>query len=298
MINFGRVVEVDIISARETIEIRNLRIIFDVQDQTGDEPASGRITIYNLNPKHRAAIRFEKLKELDRFGNTIRLKAGYINNVKQIYSGDIISAVNTKNGPDWITEIITTPEIARLLTANLTRDVPYPKGTLKADIFFDILGDLNIPVNNQEKSKILSILGTAPIKKSWTMFGSAADHLSRLSDQWRGMINVRYQGNRASLLTAGETINAIPIQINAGNLIGAIEVVDGGVKFKVQLDGDLTRNKLVFVKSETVDDLTTSGNYATTNINHRGDNREGNFATSCSCIFTNAEKGIFRTGLR
>ena len=298
MINFGRVIEIDIINAREKIEVRDLRMIFDIQDQIGDEPASGRFMIYNLNPQHRSAIRFEKLKRLDRFGSTVRLRAGYKDNLIQIHEGVIISAVNTKDGPDWITEIITSPEVSRLINAKITKDVAYPKGTLKSKIFFDLLDDLNIPVNNQEKTKTLSILGTSVIKKSWTIFASAVDALSRLSSQWREMINVRYQGNQVSFLPPGETINTIPIQINAGNLIGAVEVVDSGVKFKVQLDGNLTRHRLVSVESKTVDDLTTSGNYATINVNHRGDNREGNFVTSCLCTFPNAEKGIFRTGLK
>lgn len=300
MINFGRTIEIDIESATEKIEVRNLRMIFDVQDQVGDEPAQGRITIYNLNPDHRAAIRFEKLKSLDRFGSTLTVKAGYagVGDPTQIYQGVIISAVNTKNGPDWITEIITAPEIARLLTAVINKKQPYPAGTLKSTIFFDVIDDLNIPVNSQEKVKVLDILGFAVTKKSWTVFGSAVDVLNRLSNQWKKMINVRYIGNQVSMLVAGDSVNVIPIKINKGNLIGAVEVIDSGVKFKVQLDGGINRSKLVDVESATVDDLTTSGKYVTTLVNHRGDNRQGEFATSCTCVFPNSEKGIARTGVR
>lgn len=298
MINFGRVVEIDIASPRQMIKVRNLKMVFDVQDQVGDEPAQGRFTIYNLNPAKRAAIRFEKLKSLDRFGDTLTIRAGYQGNIKQLYEGAIISAVNNKNGPDWMTEIITAPEIARLLTAVVTKKQPYPAGTLKSAIFFDVVSDLNIPLNSQERNKVSDILGTAAIKKGWTLYGSAVDVLSRLSSQWKNMINVRYYGNKVSALVVGESVNDKPIKINAGNLIGAVEVIDGGVKFKAQLDGELNLYKLVAVDSETVDDLTTSGNYVTQMVNHRGDNRQGDFSTSCSCVFPNSEKGIFRSGLK
>ena len=297
MINFGRVVEIDIKNNRQTIEIRNLKMIFDVQDQVGDEPAQGRFTIFNLNPDNRAAIRFEKLKSLDKFGDTITIRAGYQDDIKQLYEGAIISAINNKNGPDWMTEIIAVPEIARLLTATVSRAQPYPKGTPKASIFFDVIDDLNIPLNSQEKSKVLEILGTAQIKKSWTLYGSAVDVLNRLSKQWKEMINVRYYGNKVSTLVVGESVNTVPVKINRGNLIGSVEVTDGGVKFKAQLDGELNLHKLVDVESATVDDLTTSGKYVTTMVNHRGDNRQGDFSTSCACVFPNSEKGIFRQGL-
>ena len=296
--NFGRVVEIDIESPRDTIEIRNLRMSFDVQDQVGDEPASGRFIIYNLNPEKRAALRFEKLKSLDRYGNEVTLRAGYTGNIKEIYKGTIISAVNTKDGPDWRTEIITVPEIARLLTAIVTRDTPYAKGTKKAKIFFDVINDLNIPLNKEEKNKVEEILGSATIQKSWTVFGSAVDVLSQISSQWRNMINVRYYGDKVQTLVVGESVNDDPIVINNVNLIGPVEVIDGGVQFKTQLDGNLNLHKLVRVESATVDDLTTSGNYVTQIVNHRGDNREGDFFTSCSCVFPNSEKGIFRQGLR
>ena len=298
MRNFGRVVEVDIETDREKIEIRNLKIVFDVQDQVGDEPAQGRIVVYNLNPDHRAAVRFEKLKSLNKFGGELILRAGYIDQIKELYRGTIISAVNTKNGPDWMTEILVVPEIARLLTAIVTRKQPYATGTPKSSIFFDIVNDLNIPISNPEKTKVLEILGNAAIKKPWTIFGSAVDVLNKLSKQWKEMVNVRYYGNKVSGLVAGESVNTVPVKINRGNLVGSVEVIDGGVRFKTQLNGELNLHKLVDVESETVDDLTTSGKYVTQNVNHRGDNRQGDFFTSCSCVFPNSEKGIFRSGLQ
>jgi hypothetical protein len=289
-LNFGRVIEIDIESARDKLEIRNLKMSFDVQDQVGDEPAAGRFTIWNMNPDKRVAIRFEKLKKLDRYGNVLTLKAGYGENIKQIYKGNVISAINIKDGPDWRTEIQTVSEVTRLLTAKIKRDQPYPAGIRKSAIFFDIMEDLNIPINQQERSKVQEILGDAKLQKPLTVFGSATDALSQLSKQWKKMINVRYYGDIAHSLVQGDTVNSVPIKINSGNLVGPVEPTSDGINFKTQLDGDLNLYKLVYVESATAQDRTTSGNYATVNVNHRGNNREGDFITSCNCRFPLGER--------
>ncbi len=294
MSNFGRTIEVDIIGSNKTVEIRNLRVIFDVQDQTSDDPARGRIQIYNMNAENRRAIRFEKLRQLNKFSDTIKIKAGYPDNIKQVYLGVIISAVNTKVGPDWITTIEAQPEIARLLSAEV-KSRTYSKGFPKGAILLELLEALNIPLPKLELEKIKATFLGATISSSWTIFGPATEVLKRFTGDhgsWRNLINVRYQGNLVSLLPAGESINAIPIRINAANLIGTPSIIDSGINFSTQLNPSITLQTLVRVESETVKDLTTSGNYVAVNVTHRGDNREGDFITQVRGIFTNAEKGI------
>ena len=292
-INFGRTIEVDILGSNKLIEIRSLRVIFDVQDQTSDDPARGKIQIYNMNQENRRSIRFEKLKQINKFGDTIKIRAGYPGNIMQVYDGVIISAINSKVGPDWITTIEAQPEIARLLSAEVSQTV-YTKGTPKITIFLNLLKDLNIQTQSTELTKIRTFFGTATISSSWTLFGSAPEVLSRLSHQWRSLINVRYQGNQVSLLPVGESLNEVPIEINKSNIIGSPSVIDSGLNFSVQMNPDITLQTLVSVESKTVDDLTTSGNYVAVNVNHRGDNREGDFITQIRGIFPNGEKGLDR----
>lgn len=293
MSNFGRTIEVDILGSNKTIKIRNLRVVFDVQDQTSDDPARGNIQIYNMNQENRRSIRFEKLKQINKFGDTIKVRAGYPENIRQVYDGVIISAINTKVGPDWITTIEAQPEIARLLSAEISQTV-YTKGTPKITIFLNLLNDLNIPTQSTELSKIRTFFGSAKISSSWTLFGSAPEVLARLSKQWRNLINVRYQGNQVSLLPVGESLNEVPIEINKTNIIGSPSVIDSGLNFSVQMNPDITLQTLVHVESETVNDLTTSGNYVAVNVNHRGDNRQGDFITQIRGIFPNGEKGLDR----
>jgi hypothetical protein len=291
MDNFGRVIELENKSsvADKNFTVKNLHITFDVQDQTGEEPAQGRVRIYNLPPEKRRKLRFQKLLKLDFFGDTMIIKAGYTGNVKQIYEGVSISAINRKEGPNWITDILLVPEIARILNAQIPeKDAKtYPAGTPKITILLNILSAFNIPISGEERQKMLNTLGGAGIRKATTVYGSAKQALDKLSSQWRTFINPRFTGNKMIGLVPGQVLNENnPIVIKEGNLIGTPEILDSGIRFGTRLNPDVALHKLVDIQSKTTEDLTTSGKYATVNVNHRGDNRQGDFITMATGVYT------------
>lgn len=94
---FGRVCRLIVGKDGSGIEIRNLRVSFDVKKTSGDDPNTANIEIYNLNPSNQNKI----IKEWE----DIQLFAGYEGAERLIFQGQIRTAVPTVVGTDRVVKI-------------------------------------------------------------------------------------------------------------------------------------------------------------------------------------------------
>ena len=263
--------------------IHDLKVEFDIDKTSSVEPNKCFLKIYNMNPDHRGKMAFRWNLANDKYGGEIRVSAGYGTEYFQIFRGAITQATNKKVGPEWVTEIEAQTMLREMLAARISREAPYPAGTKKLKIFEDILNDMAIPMTAKSKESVRTKFGGATIKKSMTLYGSASDCLDRLSNNLQDFINVKFHDDGVDALRVGESINDTPIDINS--MIGTPEVTIKGLDFKCQLRHDLHVGILVNVSSETVASLEQSANYVIRKVQHKGSNRDGEFATMLSCVY-------------
>lgn len=94
---FGRVCRLIVGADGSGIEIKDLRIRFDVKKTSDGEPNTAVIEVYNLNPEHQSQI----IKEW----SDIRLIAGYKGDERLIFQGQIRTAIPVVEGTDRIVTI-------------------------------------------------------------------------------------------------------------------------------------------------------------------------------------------------
>lgn len=74
-----------------------LKVTFKVTRTTKKEPNKAEVAIYNLKEENRIALQEKKIPTT--------IEAGYIDNVSQIFSGDLEFGENKKDGNTWITTL-------------------------------------------------------------------------------------------------------------------------------------------------------------------------------------------------
>ena len=94
---FGRVCRLIVGADGAGLEIKDLRIRFDVKKTSDDKPNTAVIEIYNLNPEHQSQI----IKEW----SDIKLMAGYEGGERLIFQGQIRTAIPVVDGVDRIVTI-------------------------------------------------------------------------------------------------------------------------------------------------------------------------------------------------
>lgn len=294
MENWDRVVRVEFKSWQDSssFTVQDLKIEFDIDKTSNVEPNKCFLKIYNMNPDHRGKMRFRWNLANDKYGGEIKVLAGYGSEYKQIFRGSITQATNKKVGPEWVTEVEAQTMLREMLRARINRP-EYPAGTAKINIFNDILNDLGIPMTARSKSKIREKFGSAKIKKSWTLYGSAADCLDRLSNNLPDFINIKFHDDGVDALRVGESINDTPIKIWPDRgLIGTPDVTIKGLDCKCMLRHDVHVGVLINVKSKTVASLEQTGNYVIRKVQHKGSNRDGEFVSMLSCVYPLSESNV------
>lgn len=97
MKQFGRQWKLDISNDQETLSIEQLRVAFEIDKTINEKPNPAKIQIWNLNRNHINRLLSQDYKK-------VALSVGY-NELRQIYSGDIIKTRIFRQGMDFILSI-------------------------------------------------------------------------------------------------------------------------------------------------------------------------------------------------
>src|SRR5581483_3975959 len=89
------------IAPGQAYDVSALDCTFNVKKNLKPEPNTCELKIYNLNEHTRKVF-----SSADRL--IIRLEAGHVGSVSQLYLGEVHAATSTVDGPDIITEISTS----------------------------------------------------------------------------------------------------------------------------------------------------------------------------------------------
>lgn len=99
MKQFGRVIQLNIGNATESMIYNNLRITFNITKTITSEPNTSEISIYNLNQNSRNLITSKVYDHVELFVSYQE------DDLRMIFKGDIIEVINTQSGLDIITKL-------------------------------------------------------------------------------------------------------------------------------------------------------------------------------------------------
>ena len=274
--SFGRVIETQFNTATEQLNIKELKVSFNILKTDQNEPNEAEITLYNLSRDT-----FNKISLPD---TEVVLKAGYKDEggAKVIFVGTITNPEYTHEGTETRT-VLTCVDGQKDGRGNPV-SLSYKKGTLVNAIVDDILNI--IPMTSIKKAVIPNVDYTA----GYSFVGRALDGLAEVL----GKVHLGYtiQNNEIYILDNNQTINPVGLVFSyATGLLGKPELVattsaiDGQPIVKKQLriktllaPSVLPKN---LIKLETKD---SNGLFVVQNINHIGDNYDGSFKSEMMVI--------------
>ncbi|HIP20403.1 MAG TPA: hypothetical protein EYG70_04700 [Sulfurimonas sp.] len=246
---FNRQVLFRVLVKNKIIEIRKLRIKFDIKKNRSREQNKATIEIYNLNETTRANIKNE--------GVTVELFAGYASDVGLIFRGDIREVSHKKTGADMVTRITAGDGDNALRKSTINVTLP-SNSNLKAHI--------NALASKLEGIKIGKIIGIDDLeanKRATTFTGSVREELDRLATKYDFAYTIE---NHIFSLVRNKQHTGLSEIISVES--GMIEVpiaTEKGVDVKTLLNNNLKCNDLFRLESKflkrnyRIDELTFKG---------------------------------------
>ena len=95
-----------------------LRVTFKVTRSLKKEPNKAEITLYNLKESNRISLQERN--------QATTLEAGYVDNISQIFSGDLEFAQNKQDGRNWITTLQSADSSAAYKSARVNTSLKGP----------------------------------------------------------------------------------------------------------------------------------------------------------------------------
>lgn len=200
------------------LEITDLRISFKIDKSLVGFPNLAEISIYNLKEENR-----NKFKE----NSKVKLYAGYKNNNKLVFSGEIRNFTNTYNKPDWNSVIFAGDASKTLSDAKINKTMG--KGSTTETLYNELISNLEGVTKGLTDGLKDCITNKGSILKSIILSGSVKKWLDLISET----CGFNYSVNDGIIETVakGKAMNDEPIAlINQNNgLIGIPEITEIGV---------------------------------------------------------------------
>lgn len=258
------------------IEIRDLKIVFNIEKNLVGYPNKANIKIHNLNENSRNRIKEE--------GINLELYAGYEDtNVSLIFSGDIINVVHQKIGTEWITEIFAGDGTRVLNTATINKT--FAAGVDTEQIYNDLTKQLDGVTKGITQGLKNCLTGKRSLLRALQLSGNVKDWLDKISID----CGFEYSLNDGVIETTqkGAPLSDVPpIVINqSSGMIGSPERTEVGINVKNLLLPELKLARTIRVESisqrlnignlffREIEPIRNQGVYRIDKIIHLGDNR-------------------------
>lgn len=252
---------------------------------------SGSVTIYNLAERSRSLL--ARVRPLNRPMQepiiTVTLTAGYRDKVVNMFSGDIVSATNRREGPDWITVIELFTNFAKFhrSATNQSFAVVTPARTVTDRIIASMKIDVTY---TEEAAAILKKNKVASFSASGLSYRLAHEFLSRyglgftIEEDGKALV---YVLNKARDPKAGK-VTANTFSPKTG-LIGTPQITEHGVNITTLLRPEIRLLQKFYVESETIAGTLDGGGgeYMAKSITHFGDTRGDDWFTEIEGIYWN-----------
>ena len=286
--------------------IKGLRVAFQVGKTSGEGANQATIRVWNLAKGNRMAL----ARTYPRDGivadpvMTVFLAAGYkgadrinslfVRPLPLIFGGTVLNVTNTRDGPDWITEITANTGLEQ--TQRATVEVNFSKPTNPGVILDALLAPLNVEV--RKVFPVKAELAAATPVQSFSASGRAFTEARKFSRSYGFEITIDEHG---SLLVykpqTARDPEALPSEQNiygpGSGLISSPKVTRVGVEARLLLRPEMQLLKKFYLRSKTLDQSVaseftigaTAYPYIALSINHTGDTRGDPWFTDVTGVY-------------
>lgn len=248
-----------------------LRCKFDIMKNDNREVNKASLSIWNLKEENRTKLQEKDLE--------IVIEAGYVDEINQIFKGDIEHAFINREFVDWITalELGDGSKKAQSSTINFgMRGGQKPGAILKkaAEALGLDLGNVDEKVATNGVRSVLSEFINNVI-----LNGKATDVLDEVASSMG--LSYSIQDKKLNVFAKGEPLKAPAIQLNLGTgLIGSPQIGEEGIVIaRSLLDGRIVPRQKIELES-----LITTGTFMAKSVHHTGDTWGDDWTTEVEMV--------------
>lgn len=255
----------------DTLRITDLDIEFSIEKELKKAPNNCELTIWNLNPDHRASLeqlRAKSKADKGTKGIPCSVEAGYGLSLSQIFLGDLRTVETTRTGPDWQTKLTSGDGEKGAQFGRV--QLSYGKG-IANDVPLRALARA-MGVGEGNLSKVVAQITHAQFPAGVTISGPAYRQLNVLA---AGMgLQVTIQDSALQFQNLGKALSGTALKLNASTGLIDSPTVDN--------EGVLTAKMLMIPGVRVgglivMDSLTVKGNYIIQKATYAGSNFSGDF---------------------
>lgn len=242
-----------------------LSISFKIKHSLKRDGNKAEFKLYNLNETHRAE--FQTNKDVK-----VTFEAGYSENIDQIFKGDIITSIPSKEGVDFITTMQAGDGQNQLRRSKISES--WKKGTPLDKVLKTMAKKMGVGLGNAfEKISQGDIRGSlTELASGFSVAGTTADEMTKMARSMGYEWSI--QGGQLQFLEIGKDLGNTAIVLNAASgMIGSPEPGKKGiVNVKSLLQGKLIPGKKVLIESVGINGL-----YRIQTVEHSGDSKGGDW---------------------
>lgn len=257
--------DIKIVAGSLTIEPRTaagenqpmLAVDFKIEKADSKDPNKASLTIWNLAETTRT-----KLQEK---GLEVTIEAGYVDQISQIWKGDIDRVTIGRDAVNWITTLEMTDGGSRLKSSRINQS--FRGGQSVGQMLKKAVGELGLDLGNLEE-KVRSEGGRSVLKEllSGVVLSGKTEEVI---DELAGSMGLKFsvQDKSCMFLGKGEALAGPPVKLNyEKGLLGSPSIGEKQtVKAKSLLNGLIIPGRLI-----ELDSLIVSGNFITRKVTHTG----------------------------
>lgn len=221
-----------------------LRIAFKVERDRKPEPNKNECQIYNLSAESRS-----KIKK----GDLLTIEAGYVDNLGQIFQGQVRTVSHLQQGPDWITKISAGDSETQHRTARCSES--FKAGTKVSAVLQKLVDAYGVKIGNanemiKRKAAINEYLNGKVLS------GRVADQLEKILED----VGLEYsiQSGALQVVEIGKALDGAAVRLDPTcGLVGSPELSEMGkdkkviIKIRSLMQPQIEPARLIDLQSET-----------------------------------------------
>lgn len=265
MRQFGRQLKLVIGSDKESLEITNLRVTFEVKKTLTPEPNPAVIRIYNLNDSHRNLLTSKEF-------NRVSLSVGY-EELRQIYAGDIVEANTLRDGEDFISELICGDGFKAYTSSVVNKTLS--AGKSDAEILKENTQSMGV------ETGVVDLPKDRQLPRGKVMFGDPRELLHKIAKNNDAQWSI--QDGQMTVLPKDKVLadNEGFVLSQETGMVGSPEKTDDGLSLACLCNPSLRIGGLVRVQSIMSE---YNGDYKITELSHEGDFLGDDWYSQITCI--------------
>ncbi len=250
------------------IVVENLRIQFEIEKSLEKTPNTAKVTITNCSPTTRAFLQTKPL--------TVQIEAGYGNDLRYVFGGDVRYAFSKVNNADWETDLELGEGDRAYRAARVSRT--YPKGTNVVTALRECAATLGLQLD-------ASIAASTDLQSQFatgrTLHGPTRDELTRLLSPYG--YHWSFQSNQLQIVKDQNAAPGTAFRISQAD--GMINSPEFATPEKTGAPAQLKVETLLYPEiipgaSIDVESLTISGLFRVNKVTHKFDTHGDDSSTA------------------